>query len=33
MGRRGAVNMGLFVGVDLNMWPTVYKAIIVLTRM
>jgi len=30
--RLGAVNFGMFVGVDLNTWPTVYIAIIVLTR-
>jgi len=29
--RPGVVNLGLFVGVDLNMWPTVCVAIIVLT--
>jgi len=30
-GRLGAMNLGLFVGVDLNLWPTVYIAVIVLT--
>jgi len=30
--RLGAVNLGPFVGVDLNLWPAVYIAIIVLTR-
>jgi len=29
-GRPGAVSLDLFVGVDLNMWPTVCMAIIVL---
>jgi len=31
-GRPGAVNLGSFVGVDLNLRPTVYVAVIVLTR-
>jgi len=31
-GRPGAVNLGPFVGVGLNMWPTVYIVVIVLTR-
>jgi len=31
--RPGAVNLGSFVGVDINLWPTVhYAAVIVLTR-
>jgi len=29
---RGAVNLGPFVGVDLNLSPTVYIAVVVLTR-
>jgi len=29
-GRLGAVNLGPFVGVDLNLLPTVYIAVIVL---
>jgi len=29
-GRPGAVNLGPFVGVDLNLRPTVYIAVIVL---
>jgi len=31
-GRLGAVNLGPFVGVDLNLWPTVHIADIVLKR-
>jgi len=31
-GRTGAVNLGPFVGVDLNLWPTVHIDVIVLTR-
>jgi len=31
-GRLSAVNLCPFVGVDLNLWPTVYIAVIVLTR-
>jgi len=31
-GRLGAVNLGPFVGVDFNMRPTVYIAVIVTTR-
>jgi len=31
-GRLSAVNLGPFVGVDLNLWQTVYIAAIVLTR-
>jgi len=29
-GRLGAVNLDPFVGMDLNLWPTVYIAVIVL---
>jgi len=29
--RPGAVNLGPFVGVNLNLWPTDYMAVIVLT--
>jgi len=31
-GRLSAVNLCPFVGVDLNLWPTVHIAVIVLTR-
>jgi len=31
-GRPGTVNLGPFVSVDLNLWPTVYIADIVLTK-
>jgi len=30
-GRLGAVNLGPFVSADLNLWPTVYTAVIMLT--
>jgi len=31
LGRLGAVNLAPFVGVDLNLWPTVHIAVIMLT--
>jgi len=31
-GRPGAANLCPFVGVDLNLWPTVYIVVVVLTR-
>jgi len=31
-GRPNAVNLYQFVGVDLKLWPTIYIAVIVLTR-